>query len=137
MYDTYDWPWDPNPLVVADIWVKEDTEITAKVYYKSGDTKTVTDWVYAIIPTYVGLIPYNIDPTQITYDMLAALISGGLIDAYNADLPIYGGNTEKIILPLTEGDIKVHNEFVYDGILRRPFVMYPEDYNTAAGATDA
>jgi hypothetical protein len=115
-------------------WIDNDTEVKIVVNYTSGDTKEESTHVYAIAPIYVGLIPKWLFGTTLTYDIIQGLVDDTLINVENFDIPIYGTNTCKIIMTTSIGlDIPIHYEFTYDGVERRPFIMYPTTPHPDAG----
>lgn len=139
LYNSYDFDTEfvDGELVVCGINISETTEFKMVVYYKSGDIKEATDWVYAIAPIYVGLLPKWYFGSNITYEFLQKLVNGDLIDATNFNIPIYGDsdNNKKLIQLVEPGNIEIHYKFEYDGVARHPFIMYPKNSQPSATTT--
>jgi hypothetical protein len=113
---------------LCNVDITETSEVKVIIYYTNGSTKEDIIQVSAVAPVYLGLLPSWVVVEEIDYQLLQELISDdGLIDVERFDDPIYGDshNNEKRIVPVTADGFSIHNEFVYDGHLRHPFIMYP------------
>jgi hypothetical protein len=114
---------------LCNVDITRTSEIKVIIYYTNGSTKEDIIEVTAVAPVYLGLLPKWLPAENLTYEILQELISDdGLINVENYNEPIYGdaANNKKIIAPVTEeGFPNQHAEFVYNGLLRRPFIMYP------------
>jgi hypothetical protein len=139
LYGEYDFDSEfvDGKLTITNVEIGDDTEIKMVVLYTSEDTKDVKTNVYAVAPSYVGLLPRWLQPYNITYTILQELIDGSLVNIENFDLPIYGDsiNNQKLIKPIVPGNIEIHNEFLYNGLSRCPFIMYPSHPHPVVGTT--